>query len=112
MLLMIPAVNEWYRVVPPQPWSLYRNLPLMVLGLGVAYLIFRDASRARDRAFVWIGVMILVSYACYVPVILFVQQVPLVGMLMIPKTLAYLGVAFIGYRALWSPSPRPVAAIA
>jgi len=112
LLLMIPAANEWYLVVPPQPWSLYRNLPLTVLGLGVAYLILRDATRAHDRAFVWIGVMILISYACYIPVILLVQQAPLVGMLMIPKTMAYLGIAFIGYRALWAPIPQPVAATA
>jgi hypothetical protein len=45
--------------------------------------------------------MILVSYACYLPVILFVQQVPLIGMLMIPKTMAYLVVGFIAYFELY-----------
>ena len=37
----------------------------------------------------------------YAPVILWVSQVPLLGMLMMPKTLAYLGVAFIAYRAFF-----------
>ncbi|MBK8050454.1 MAG: DUF2807 domain-containing protein [Anaerolineales bacterium] len=83
---MVPPANEWNNIVPPQPWSLVRNLPLMLQGLGVAYLILRDARTAHDRPFVWIGVSILVSYACYLPVILFVQQAPAVGMLMIPKT--------------------------
>jgi hypothetical protein len=101
LLLMIPAANEWNNTVPPQPWSLYRNLPLMVLGLGVAFLILRDALRAKDRAFTWIGVMILVSYALYTPVILFVQQVPLIGMLMIPKTMAYVAIGFIAYFNLY-----------
>jgi hypothetical protein len=96
-LLMVPAGNQWNSTVPPQPWSLYRNLPLVVLGLGVAALLLRDASAGRDRTYQWIGGMILVSYAFYAPVILFVQQVPLIGMLMIPKTLAYVAIAFLAY---------------
>jgi hypothetical protein len=105
LLIMIPAANQWNSTVPPQPWSLYRNLPLMILGFGVAFLILRDARRAQDCAFTWIGIMILVSYALYIPVILFVQQVPLIGMLMIPKTLAYVAIGFIAYFSLWRTAP-------
>jgi hypothetical protein len=105
LLIMIPAANQWNNAVPPQPWSLYRNLPLMILGLGVAYLILRDARRAQDRAFIWIGIMILMSYALYIPVILFVQQVPLIGMLMIPKTIAYVVIGFIAYSDLYQSAP-------
>jgi hypothetical protein len=101
LLLMIPPANQWNNVVPPQPWSLYRNLPLTIQGLGVACLILRDARRDGDRAFAWIGAMILVSYACYIPVILFVQQVPSIGMLMIPKTMAYMAIGFIAYASLY-----------
>ena len=101
LLLMIPAANQFNSTVPPQLWSLYRNLPLTILGLGVAYLILRDARKAHDRAFTWIGIMILASYACYVPVILFVQQVPPIGMLMIPKTMAYFAIGFIAYSSLY-----------
>jgi hypothetical protein len=101
LLLLIPPANQWNSVVPPQPWTFYRSLPLMLQGLGVAYLILRDARRAQDRPFAWIGIMILVSYACYTPVILFVQQVPPVGMLMIPKTMAYVAVGFIAYFDLY-----------
>jgi hypothetical protein len=107
LLLMIPAANQWNNVVPPQPWSLYRNLPLMLLGLGVAYLFLRDARPIQDRTFTWMGVMILVSYACYIPVILFVQQVPVIGMLMIPKTLAYVAIGFLAYQELYAAKSVP-----
>lgn len=99
--LMALPQNEWSSAVPVQPWSTLRNLPLMLLGLGTAGLILRDAARAHDRTFRWIGIMILVSYACYMPVVFFVQQNPLLGMLMIPKTMAYLAVAFVAYFGLW-----------
>lgn len=99
-MLTLP-VNHWSLVVPEQPWSTIRNIPLMVQGLGLAYLALRDAAAARDRTFKWVGVSILVSYACYLPVILFVQQVPMLGMLMIPKTLAYLAIGLLLYNDLY-----------
>lgn len=108
LLVMTLPDNEWNNVVPPQPWSTYRNLPLMLQGLGVAFLILRDARATHDRTFIWIGVMILVSYACYIPVIFLVQQVPIIGMLMIPKTIAYLVIAFLAYQNLYSTKPVPV----
>ena len=97
-------VNDWNSVVPPQPYSLYRNLFLVLQGLGVAFLILRDAQAAKDRTFIWIGISILLSYGFYIPVILFVQQVPAIGMLMIPKTLAYVAIAVIGNRNLFQPA--------
>ncbi len=101
LVIMLLPSNHWNSVVPPQPMSTLRNLPLMLQGLGVAYLNLRDARRVGDRAFQWIGVMILVSYACYIPVILFVQQIPSIGMLMIPKTMAYVAIGFIAYHDLY-----------
>jgi len=101
LVMMMPAANQWGAPMPPQPWATYRNLPLVILGLGSAYLILRDAYAENDRTFIWIGWMIVVSYAFYIPVILFVQHIPLIGMLMIPKTLAYLAIAVIGYKDLF-----------
>ena len=104
-LLMVPAGNQWNSPVPVQPWSTIRNLPLMLMGLGAAYLILRDAMAAGDRTFTWIGAAIVVSYAMYMPVIFFVQQIPTIGMLMIPKTLAYVAIAVIVYRDLYRRKP-------
>jgi len=108
--LMALPQNEWWRVDPIPPWNLIRNAPLTVMGLGIAYLILRDARRAQDRVFTWIGGLIVVSYACYAPVILFAAQAPLVGMLMIPKTLAYLAIAVVAFRTFYGrPAPALVA---
>ena len=111
LVIMLFPANEWNSVVPPQDWSLLRNVPLVIQGLGVAYLILRDARAAGERPFIWIGVMILVSYAFYLPVILLVQQNPLIGMLMIPKTLAYVAIAFIAYFSLFRRQEKGVLAL-
>jgi hypothetical protein len=44
-----------------------------------------------------------------VPVILFVQVAPLVGMLMIPKTLAYVAIAIIAFQKLFRGEGKWVA---
>ena len=42
----------------------------------------------------------VISFGCYIPVVLFADLVPPVGMLMIPKTCAYVWVVLIGYNAM------------
>jgi hypothetical protein len=103
LVVMAFPQNGWEQVTAPYTWSLLRNAFLVVQGVGVMGLILRDALKTGDRPFLWIGVMIALSYTFYAPVILWVQWVPLLGMLMIPKTLAYLGVALIAYRAFYQP---------
>lgn len=110
LIVMAFPQNNWGALVPPYDWSLLRNGLLTFQGLGVMYLILRDAAQAHDRTFTWIGVMIALSYTFYAPVILWSAAVPILGMLMIPKTLAYLGVAFIGYNALYRPRVKPAQA--
>jgi hypothetical protein len=108
LVVMAFPQNGWDRAGPgPMAWSLYRNLPLMVQGLGVAALMLRDALAAKDRTFLWIAGFILTSYAFYAPVIFLVRRFPLVGMLMIPKTMAYVGIAVVGYLAYFRPEAAP-----
>ncbi len=102
LILFINPGNQWNNVVPPFGWSVVRNIPLMMQGLGVAFLILRDAHRYKDKTFKLIGIMILASYACYMPVIFLVQKAPWIGMLMIPKTLAYVAIAVIAYKEFFA----------
>jgi hypothetical protein len=108
LYMLTLSINEWWRVVPDQPWSTIRNIPLMIQGLGLAYLILRDSIASHDTTFRWIGISILISFACYIPVILFVQQAPMIGMLMIPKTMAYVAIGFLAYFDLHQPDRKAV----
>ncbi|MCY3410628.1 MAG: hypothetical protein INQ03_03220 [Candidatus Heimdallarchaeota archaeon] len=93
LIIMMFPQNEWSSSVPPQEWGWLRNAPLTILGVSVAILYFKysePGTYARKSSY---GVF--ASYAFYLPVILFVQIWPMVGMLMIPKTIAYMYVAWI-----------------
>ncbi len=89
--------NQWGNVVPPSGFSLFRNIPLMIQGMGVAILMLVDSLKYNDKFVKMISIMIFISYLCYTPVILFIQKIPMLGMLMMPKTLAYVAVAIIAY---------------
>lgn len=101
--LMIPAQNEWNSIVSPQPWSMIRNIPLIGLGSIVATFFLKDGR--RDRIFWKIGWAVVISFAFYIPVILWVERYPMIGMLMIPKTMAYLVMAWYAYKGWFSHHP-------
>ncbi len=100
-LIMTNPANNWNSLEVPQDWSVIRNVPLMLMQLIAAFLFMRDALASKDSLFIKISVLILVSFACYVPAVLLRDRVPLIGMLMIPKTIAYLIIALISLRALF-----------
>lgn len=102
-LLALPQ-NHWAAVLPPQPWSLLRNVPLLLLTVGVGWLYLATPGE-RQGWQRWIGVLLLASALCHLPVALWIQAQPLLGLLMIPKSLAYLAIGLIVYRRLPSMAP-------
>jgi hypothetical protein len=113
LIVMAFPQNDWGNSVPPPFWGLLRNLFLVILGVGVLYLYLRDSIKAKDRLFRWMGYCIFFSYLFYTPVILFARDIPLIGMLMIPKTVMYIAIQFLAYLGLWTQKDNiPLSALA
>ena len=72
----------------------------VILGALIVVLFYRSAKAAQDKSFQLLWLAIVLSFGCYIPVVLFADTVPEVGMLMIPKTCAYVWAVVIGYRAM------------
>ena len=98
-LCMLPQ-NQWLSADAPLAWGIYRNIPFALLGLVVIVLFYRSARDRGDRAFRWMWLTIVLSFGFYIPVVLWADAVPMIGMLMIPKTCAYVWTVLIGYRAM------------
>ncbi len=92
--------NGWLSADAPVSWGIYRNIPFALMGLLVILLFWRKAGVRQDRAFRWMWLAIVLSFGFYIPVVLWADAVPLVGMLMIPKTCAYLWAVIMGFRAM------------
>lgn len=99
LLCMMPQ-NQWLSAQAPLSWGIYRNIPFALLGLVVILLFYKSASKHQDRAFRWMWLTIVLSFGFYIPVVLWADAVPLIGMLMIPKTCAYVWTVLIGYFAM------------
>jgi hypothetical protein len=98
LIIMLFPQNQWDQVIPPADWGLIRNIPLTILGLIVAILMLKDGFKENDARFKNFGYSIVVSFAFYIPVILLVREIPIIGMLMIPKTVAYMVMAWLAYK--------------
>ena len=98
-LCLMPQ-NAWTSASAPLSWGIYRNIPFALLGLLIIVLFYRSAKEKKDRPFRSLWLTVVLSFACYIPVVLFADAVPAVGVLMIPKTCAYVWTVAIGYRAM------------
>ncbi|MGM9613362.1 MAG: hypothetical protein ACI3XZ_07630 [Butyricicoccus sp.] len=98
-LCLMPQ-NAWTSASAPLSWGIYRNIPFALLGLLIVILFYRSAKENDDHAFRFLWLTVVLSFACYIPVVLFADAVPLIGMLMIPKTCAYVWTVLIGYTAM------------
>ena len=88
VLCMMPQ-NQWFSDEAPLSWGIYRNIPFALLGILVIVLFYRSAKEHEDRAFGWMWLTIVLSFGFYIPVVLWADIIPMIGMLMIPKTCAY-----------------------
>ena len=89
--------NAWLSANAPLSWGIWRNIPFALLGALVIVVFWRGARQAGDRAFRRMWLAIVLSFAFYIPVVLWADAVPLIGMLMIPKTCAYVWVVWMGF---------------
>ena len=100
ILLCLMPQNQWLSADAPLSWGIYRNIPFALLGLLVIVLFYQSAKEHRDQDFWWMWLTIVLSFGFYIPVVLWADTIPVIGMLMIPKTCAYVWTILIGYRAM------------
>lgn len=86
--------NDWTGAAPVI-WGVYRNIPFTMMGLMMVVLYFTERS---DRQYRWMWLAVALSFAFYLPVVLWADVSPMIGMLMLPKTCMYMWIVVMGYR--------------
>lgn len=100
VILCLCPQNQWMSPDAPLSWGIYRNIPFTVLGVLILILFYQRANETDDQGFKWMWLAILISFGCYLPVVLFAKAVPVVGALMIPKTCAYVWMVMMGFMEM------------
>lgn len=80
--------NGWLENSSGVTWSVIRNVPFVALGALICVLYF--GSRNESRTFKPVWAYILLSFAFYIPVAVGAGNLPMLGMLMLPKTVCYI----------------------
>ena len=88
ILLCIPSQNGWLQNSSNMTWGIIRNIPFVLIGVIICVLYFKKRNSDRTFRFIWLYIML--SFLFYIPVAVFAGQVPMLGMLMLPKTVCYM----------------------
>lgn len=96
ILLCFDSRNDWGHPATTAKWSFYRNLPFVGIGLIIVLLYFYSSVQMKDSLQL-LPVAVILSFAFYLPVALYAHKKPMLGMLMLPKTLAYVWIVCMGF---------------
>lgn len=97
IILCLFPQNAWTSAEAPLSWGIYRNIPFALIGVLIIVLFYQYAKEREDKSFRFMWLTIVLSFGFYLPVVLWADINPLIGMLMIPKTCAYVWTVLIGY---------------
>ena len=100
IILCLFPQNKWLSATASLSWGIYRNIPFALLGLLIILLFYKSAQKNKDLEFKYMWLTIVLSFGFYIPVVLFADRIPMIGMLMIPKTCAYVWTVLIGYNSM------------
>lgn len=93
-LCLLPQ-NEWFTYRQPLAYGILRNVPFAVMGILIIVIFAQETRRSGDTAFQKMPLAVALSFGFYLPVVLFSGVMPVIGMLMIPKTLAYVWIIWM-----------------
>lgn len=97
VLCLLPQ-NQWLDYQQPFFWSILRNIPFAIMGIIIIFLFRQEIKKSKDPIFHWMSIAITLSFIFYFLVVLFAPKYPMVGMLMIPKTIAYVWIVCMGWK--------------
>ena len=92
--------NNWCGEEVNLKLSIIRNAVFAVTGIGVI-ILYAISGNTYDYHMTRMVAAIIISFGCYLPVTLLSKKYPKVGLLMIPKTCAYIWVIVMGLQLLF-----------
>ncbi len=105
-LALLPCpLNGWEGSAAPG-WRIYRNIPFTAMGLMAIVALFLEGRGGQTRehrllrAIAW---CLIVSFSAFWVTVLGAEQYPILGAMMLPKTIAYLVTVVLLYRLAFRP---------
>ena len=96
IILCLFPQNRWLDNESSVLWGIIRNIPFVALGCLVVWLYYRKRQAVRRFRFVWL--LVVFSFLFYIPVAVGASLVPMLGMLMLPKTVCYMLLIWVFWK--------------
>lgn len=106
LLCLLPQ-NQWLTYRQPLFYGILRNIPFAMIGIIIIVIFAQETKKAQDKVFRFMPLAVTLSFGFYIPVVLFSGIAPIIGMLMIPKTLAYVWIVLMGWQLYRSEPSMP-----
>ena len=100
IVICIFPQNNWCTDEGNMKLSIIRNAVFAVTGVGVI-ILYIISGNTYGYHMTRMVAAIIISFGCYLPVTLFSKTKPKVGLLMIPKTCAYMWIIAMGLQLLF-----------
>ena len=101
-LYVLSAVRAIFCAMPQNGWlqnessfsmAVLRNIPFIAIGIIIVILYLKESKKDDSLRFVWL--LVTLSFLFYIPVALFAGIIPVLGALMLPKTICYIIIIFV-----------------
>lgn len=99
VIFLLPQ-NNWCSEEGNPKLSLLRNTVFAVTGIGVI-ILYALSGNTYGYHMTRMVAAIIISFGCYLPVTLLSKKMPKVGLLIIPKTCAYIWIIVMGLQLLF-----------
>ena len=96
IILCLMPQNNWTGNESPVIWGIIRNMPFLAIGMIMIILFYKKRKDNSSLSMIWL--YILLSFLFYMPVATAVSYIPMLGMLMLPKTVCYILIVWSFYR--------------
>lgn len=91
--------NRWFTGDATYAFAIIRNAPFMIMGVYLVTIMLIKAYKENHNLYKKIAFGVMFSFLFYMPVIFFVDYVPALGALMMPKTVAYVFVIYSVFKS-------------
>ena len=91
VLCLLPQ-NAWLTNQGSVLWGVIRNIPFVLMGGIIAALYFQKRREVPELKSTWL--LVTLSFLFYIPVAVAASLAPMLGMLMLPKTVCYILLIF------------------
>ncbi|MBQ7276104.1 MAG: hypothetical protein IJS58_02530 [Bacilli bacterium] len=87
IILVSLPYNNWFDE-SPYIWNIIRNIPFVIM--GIIFITMSFAYCKDDKYFKWMWLIVIFSFVFYLITALGASFVPILGLMMLPKTICYM----------------------